>query len=435
MTQRMRIGVFLGGALLLMAVLVFIVGDLGRLFRPAGYSISTSFSTVAGLDKNAVVRLSGVKIGYVRDIRLEGRLPRVEMILDPWAKVPVGSKATLSSLGLLGEKYVEILPGPETSLVAAGGSIESLASVSFDQLGTLIMSIGDEVKGVSGRVQRFLGDDNEARLRETLDNLSRASQGLNDFLRANRGGLDDSVRAAAKAFRDFDRDVKSVADSLNAAAQSVTALVDGNRQSVQDDLERMKSILEQMDDAVKRLNGILQKTEKGEGSLGKLLTQPELYDRAKEAVDDLRSAVRPLAALRLGADVRAEYYPRSELWKGTLTFNAGLASGPMVRAQIVRDPWQERFTYSLQGGRRWGAFAPRLGIIESDFGLGLDFYAWRDRLQLSLDGYGLNRDAGPRLRLSSRFFPDRHFFLTLGLDDLIYEKQRELYFGLGVAIQ
>ncbi|MCJ7612724.1 MAG: hypothetical protein MUP19_10725, partial [Candidatus Aminicenantes bacterium] len=358
-----------------------------------------------------------------------------EMILDPWAKVPVGSKAILSSLGLLGEKYVEILPGPETSLVAAGGSIESLASVSFDQLGTLIMSIGDEVKGVSGRVQRFLGEDNEARLRETLDNLSRASQGLNDFLRANRDGLDDSVRAAAKAFRDFDRDVKSVADNLNAAAQSVTALVDGNRQSVQDDRERMKSILEQMSEAVKRLNDILQKTEKGEGSLGKLLTGPELYDRAKEAVDDLRSAVRPLAALRLGADVRAEFYPRSELWKGTLTFNAGLASGPMVRAQIVRDPWQERFTYSLQGGRRWGSFAPRLGIIESDFGLGLDFYAWRDRLQLSLDGYGLNRDAGPRLRLSSRFFPDQHFFLTLGLDDLIYEKQRELYFGLGVAIQ
>jgi len=435
MTQRMKIGIFLGGCLLLVSVLVFIVGDLGRFFRPSGYPVFTSFGSVAGLDKSATVRLSGVKIGYVRDIRLEGLRPRVEMVIDPSAKIPGGSKATLSSLGLIGEKYIEILPGPEASFIAAGGEVESQASVGLDQLGSLALSIGEEIKGVSGRVRDILDDSNEARLRETLDNLARATEGINDFLRANRAGLDDSVQAAAQAFRDFDREVKGVAASLNAAAQSVQSLVDENRPGLGEDLEKMKGILNEVQDAVERLNTILEKTEKGEGSLGRLLTSPELYDKAKDAVDDVSAAVRPLASLRLGGDVRAEYYGRSELWKGSLTVQAGLSSGPFVQAQIVRDPWLDRFTYSLQGGTRLGAFIPRLGIIESDFGLGLDYVPWRDRLQLSLDGYGLNRDPGPRLRLSSRFFPDKHLFFVLGLDDIISERQRELYFGLGAALR
>ena len=435
MTQRLKIGIFFGGTLLMMAVLIFIVGDLGRLFRPAGYSISTSFSTVAGLDKRATVRLSGVKIGYVRDIRLDGRTPRVELTLESWAKVPVGSKATLSSLGLLGEKYVEIVPGPDGSFVAAGGVIESLPSIGFDQLGPLVMSIGDEVKSVSGRVRQFLGETNEVRVQETLDNLARASRELNDFLQANRGGLSDSVQAAAQAFRDFDREVKGVAESLNAAARSVTGFVDGSRPNLDADLEKMKGLLDRLNEAADRLNTVLQRIEKGEGSLGQLLTKPELYDKAKETIDNLDAAVRPLSSLRLEGDVRLEYYSRSDRWKGALTFRAGLASGAFLLAEIVRDPWQDRFTYSLQGGNRWGSFAPRLGIIESEFGLGLDVYAWRDRLQFSLEGYGLDRDPGPHLRLSSRFFPEKHLFLTLGWDDMISEKQRELFFGLGVALR
>lgn len=395
MTQTARIGIFLGGALLIVAVGIFIVGDLGRFFRRSGYSIYASFDTVAGLDTRATVRLAGVSIGYVKSIRLEGHRPVVEMALEPWAKVPVASKATLSSLGLLGEKYIEILPGPDASSVKPGGSIGCLASVSFDQLGLLILSIGDEVKGVSGKVQKFLGEENAVRFSQVMDSLAQTSRSLDEFVRNNRSGLTDGVQSAKKAFQDFDRDVKRVADSFSSSAQSLSEMLNDNRDAVKENMQKVKAVLDEMSDAAQRLNRLVQKLEKGEGSLGRAIADPELYDEVKETIEDVRSTVKPLSGIRPYGDARAVDYSTSGLWKGSLTFGLRLGSGPFLQSQIVRDPFRERFTYSLELGRRWGSFAPRVGVIESDFGLGLDYYALQDRLELSLEGYDFTGSRAP----------------------------------------
>lgn len=435
MKQQLRIGIFLAAALVIMAVFIFIVGDLGRFFRKPGYSVYISFGTVAGLDPSATVRMSGVKIGYVRHIRLEGRRPLVEMSLEPGAKIPKNSKATLSSLGLLGEKYVEILPSEESSFYKAGETMGSLASVSFDQLGLLILSIGNEVKSVSAQVQKLIGDENQERFGEVLTNLSQATQGLSDFLKTNRDELDKGIRSASHAFQDFDRTVNELSASLQSSAQSLKSIVEDNRAGVKGSLDKVRDVLDRMDDAARKLNGILDKVDKGEGSLGQLVAKPELYEQAKEAVENVGGIVRPLASLKAGADAQGAYYATSELLKGSLTFSLRLATGPFLQAQIVRDPFRERFSYSLQGGRRLGPFAPRAGIIESDFGVGLDYYTLQDRLMFSLEGFEFNRQPGPRFRLASRFYPDKFFYLILGLDDLTWKRQREIFFGLGVGVR
>jgi phospholipid/cholesterol/gamma-HCH transport system substrate-binding protein len=434
MKQQVKIGIFLGGVLLILAAFVFLLGDVSSLFRKPGYSIYARFNSVAGLENKATVRMAGVEVGFVKGIRLENRFPVVDMSLSPWAKIPLDSKATLSSLGLLGQKYIEIIPSQSESFVPPGGTISSLASVSFDQIGLLILSIGDEVKTVSGRLQAFLGPDNAGNFRTAIENLAETSKELNGFLATHRAELGQSIESASQAFQDFNSEIKKVAASLDAAAQSVTDLVDASRSGVKLNLEKVTTLLDRMDEAARKLREILDRIDRGEGSLGRAVVDPSLYDKAEKAVDDLQTAVRPVSSLRVGADVRGEYYARSELLKGALTFNLGAASGTFVRAQIVRDPFRERFVYSLQGGKRWGPVAPRAGVFESDFGLGVDYYAFSDRLRLSLDGFDFNRSPRPRLRLSSRFFPLKHVFLILGLDDVIYEPEREVFFGLGLGV-
>lgn len=438
MTQQARIGIFLAGTLVILAAVIFVVGDFGRFLHRAGYSIYASFDTVAGLDTRATVRLSGVSIGYVKDIRLKGPHPVVEMALEPWAKVPAGSKATLSTLGLLGEKYVEILPGKQEAIVKPGGTITSMGSVSFDQLGLLIMSIGEEVKGVSARVQSFLGEENAVRFSQVLDSLAQTSASFNDFVKNNRSGLDNSIRSVEHAFQSFDEDVTRVADSFTEASRQLNGLLSENRSGIKEDVDKLKAVLDQMNDAAQRLSSVLKKMDQGQGSLGKLIVDPELYNEAKETIEGVQTTVKPLAGLHPFGDARVTYYSDSKVWKGTLTFGAQLATGPFVFGQIVRDPFEStgrKFSYSLEFGRRWGAFAPRVGVIESDFGFGLDYFAFRDRFEISLEGYEFDRHPQPRLRLTSRYFPTRYFFLVLGLDEAIWARQRELFFGLGVGLQ
>ncbi len=106
MKRELKIGIFISIALLIVAVAVFVVGDLSVLFRKPGYSLYVSFDTAAGLEKRAVVRMVGVKIGYVKDIRLKGSRASILLIINSGIEVPQGSKATLASLGLLGEKHM-----------------------------------------------------------------------------------------------------------------------------------------------------------------------------------------------------------------------------------------------------------------------------------------------------------------------------------------
>ncbi|UCE22799.1 MAG: MCE family protein, partial [Candidatus Aminicenantes bacterium] len=117
MKREIKIGIFVTTALLIVATFIFVVGDLSVLFRKPGYSIFVMYDTVTGLEKRAVVRMAGVKVGYVKDIKLKGRKAEVELIINFGIPIPVGSEATMASIGLLGEKHIEILPGEEEELV------------------------------------------------------------------------------------------------------------------------------------------------------------------------------------------------------------------------------------------------------------------------------------------------------------------------------
>jgi hypothetical protein len=79
--------------------------------------------------------------------------------------------------------------------------------------------------------------------------------------------------------------------------------------------------------------------------------------------------------------------------------------------------------------------APRAGIIESEFGAGVDYYAFKDRLSVGVEGFDLNRNPGPRFRLYGKFYPAKSVFLVAGVDDFTLASGREFFFGLGVGLR
>ena len=82
MKRELRIGIFVGAALLVLAVFIFIVGDLSLMFRKTGYAVTVDFDSAAGLESRAVAKMSGVKIGYIQDIKLLKRKARVTLSID-----------------------------------------------------------------------------------------------------------------------------------------------------------------------------------------------------------------------------------------------------------------------------------------------------------------------------------------------------------------
>ena len=199
MKREIKIGLFLTGAFLILAVVIFIVGDLAEMFRKPGYVLNVQIGSALGLEKSSDVKMAGIKIGYVKDIVLDHRRARVVMNIYQGFRVPRGSRATLASLGLLGERFMEIVPGSEEEYLAPGESLEALPTVSFDQIGSMFLSISDEIKQLSASLRDVLNKDVSADFRRTLDNLSTLTAELSSFVSENKSGLSEAVRNTARA--------------------------------------------------------------------------------------------------------------------------------------------------------------------------------------------------------------------------------------------
>jgi len=431
--REIRIGIFMTIAIFMLAAFIFIVGDFSVLFRKPGYLLNVVFDSAGGLEKRAVVRMAGVKIGYIKDIRLKESRANVILSIDSGIEVPQGSKATLASIGILGEKHLEILPGDGPGFYQPDEILEGIPPVSFDQMGTMLLTVGEEFREV-GRVfsEMFGGEETKANLRDTLSNLSSFSEDLKEFFEVNKESLQQGLQGSSEAVKKFEQRVDEVSQSLNELILLLKDTVEENRENVRINLKSIKEVIDNIEKALRLLNESLEKINKGQGTLGKLIQEPELYEQAERAMDELEKVIHPLSNLRFSGGMRAEYYGESML-KGYFTLSVWPTRTKYLLAQIIYDPWDEQLTYSAQGGIRWGPISPRAGIMESVVGAGIDCYLAKDRLKFSLEGFDFNRNPRPHFRFWARYKATKYIHLLLGIDDFSLAPEREIFFGLEIG--
>jgi len=433
MHREVKVGIFLAGTLVLIAVFIFIVGDLSTLFKKPGYSLSVFFPTVTGLDNRAAVRLAGVKIGYVKEIRLAERKAEVIMSIFPKFQVPKHSKASVAALGLLGERYIEIIPSEEPAFHQPGEALDAAPSVSFDQLGSLVLSIGQEVKEVSTSLRKITGEESRTNLQKTLQNLSSFSEQLDNFIGENKNDLQAGIRSASQAAQQFDKKLDEASRNVDETINLVKNIAQENRENVKLNLEKIKELLSKFEASLRLLTESLEKINKGEGTLGKLVQDPKLYEDAQDTLGSVKKTIAPLSQMRATGSFRGDYLGESEKMKTSINLGFSLSRRYFLLAQVVEDPRLDKFTYTAQGGVRLGALAPRAGIMESEFGAGVDYLVFNDRLAFGLEGFDFQRHGGPHFRFTSQFSVLKYFYLLLGVDDFGQSSKREIFFGLGLG--
>jgi phospholipid/cholesterol/gamma-HCH transport system substrate-binding protein len=174
MSRAARLGAFIVAALVILAAGVFIIGDRQYLFSPT-YRLKTQFSTVAGLDTGAEVRVGGVHSGSVRSIELPNKpTDKITVLMDLQRSthdiIKHDSVAGIETEGLLGNEYVAISFGSAQGLNVKDG--DSIASQPP-------LVIADLIKKTDG----ILGSSQEA-----LDNVTVTTANLSSIsAKINRG--------------------------------------------------------------------------------------------------------------------------------------------------------------------------------------------------------------------------------------------------------
>lgn len=140
------------GAVVLTTALVFLVFALhtADATRSSGYQVTAAFTKIDGIKEGADVRVSGIKAGTVASMRLDNNYRAVLTLnLDNSVKLPTDSAAVVASGGLLGDKFVSLEPGGDTTMLKNGDTITITQSPpGLEQLlGQVIFSITNNKPG------------------------------------------------------------------------------------------------------------------------------------------------------------------------------------------------------------------------------------------------------------------------------------------------
>lgn len=140
--------------LLVAAVFLFFAYNTSQVRAVSGYEISADFQRIDGLRDGGDVRISGIKVGSIVSTRLDPNtfLADVRISVDPSIKLPDDTVAEIVSSGLLGDKYLSLVPGGSETTIKAGGKIKyTQASVTLENLiGQMIFSAPGGQKKTEG---------------------------------------------------------------------------------------------------------------------------------------------------------------------------------------------------------------------------------------------------------------------------------------------
>ncbi len=252
--------------------------------------IETVFDRVDGLAVGSQVYIKGVKVGSVGNMQFtETDSVQVSMRLDVPNSIPRGSVALLTSLGLIEGKSIVIELGDSDERVGFGEKIEGIYVESMmEVLGSKGEELGEDVSASLGELNQFLrqlnktlDDDTRVTLNESLESTANATRRIAGLLEGKENEISEAIDAASSMLVQLD----SLATDSRPQIETLMASIQENV----DDLENLRTELET---TTTSLNGILQKIENGEGTIGKLVNDPAVYDNIDELTKELTKLIK-----------------------------------------------------------------------------------------------------------------------------------------------
>jgi len=128
--REAAVGFFVLIGLLCVGYLTIKLGRM-ELLSGEGYRLSARFSSVSGLRVGADVEIAGVPVGKVASIELADGSPEAVVVLrlQPGLHVSDDTIAAIKTSGLIGDKYVNLVPGGSANMITPGGEISETQSV------------------------------------------------------------------------------------------------------------------------------------------------------------------------------------------------------------------------------------------------------------------------------------------------------------------
>jgi len=436
---ELKVGLFVIVVIFGLSYLTTRINQDGFSFKPLDY-YDVYFKNVSGLLPRTPVEYAGVRVGHVEEIAMGEGAVRVRIRVSPDVHIYEDTYVGLQTRGLLGEKIILIQGGGQAAQIPSGGVIrDTHGSAGFEdamaRFNEVAEAVRDFVKGGQGKPS----------LQDMVSNAT------------------DITEDVKKLMKDRSKDIDQIILNMREVTDSMKVFMRKGEPGTQSALEKFEGTMDKLDQAATSLQQIMSKIERGEGSVGKLLSDDTTVTKMNDALDGINEFVGQVKQLEIAVGFRGEYmgserepiavtsfrfrpavdkYFLLEFTDGPLAFakrsrkiTTTETDPPGTSVQKTETTRSDSFSITAIFARRFYDLTLKAGIFRSSGYFGAEYHLFEDHLNLGIDAFNFNRDENAQLRLFAKINFLKIFYLDGGVDDMIHENGRRNFFaGLGFML-
>ncbi len=429
------------GLLTLAAMASVVIMSLKITQNQSGFGKHVQYQTIlkdaSGIFEKTPIKVAGINAGRIKKIELEGSQALITFEILEKIKVTPSAKLKIKSVGLLGDKFIDMDLGDQKGdRLDAGATITTEGGEGLDNLAKDAGAVLREVKEIAATIKESLRDDEGKNIiKEIVANINDMTASLKRITTGNEEKINKIVE-----------DIEAVSSQLAHETDRY------QKDSLMNDMAKIGPILDKVDSAVTDLQIIVEDVKDGKGTVGKLLRDDAVVDQVSQTLSSVNRLVNRInnieadiglstgANTRTGSDTRfdLDIYPAPERFfrLGIVTNDFGPQAdreteivsstngGPETTTEI-RKINKSDFKFNFQIGRRIQRFGLRAGLIESTGGVGIDYFFPDFGIRTGLEMFDYQKEAGPNLRLMTEIKIWNVLFARLAGEDLISKENKQ----------
>lgn len=395
----------------------------------------------SGLIKGSAIKAAGIPVGVIKDIRLQDGLARIDITVKSDVGLTRSATVQLRSNGILGDKSIEVNPGvlgdPE---LEDGGQIVNVKSGGgLDDVMTQVADIAGSLKDVSQNLKEAISDDgtNKHILGRIVQNVEILTRDLAQMTTENKEQIGEIV------------------DQVHDITSTIDELV--NDESDKGFKKTWKNTMARLDSSMKNIEDITNKINKGEGTIGKLISDEQTAEDVSSAIEGISGLVDSANKITTGIDFNSYYL--NEV-KGARTaigvtiqpgldryYYLGLINDPagVVESSNTKittggatteidetKTYKSKTKFTVLYGKNFFNWTLRGGLIDNTGGIGIDYNMLNYKLKASFEAFDFEK---LQLRASLNYKLFYGIYLMGGYNDMLDKRDAQSAFiGAGVFL-
>lgn len=313
-----QVGLFSIIGLLLLAMLILVFGGFKNVLVET-YDVTAIFENAAGTTEGTPVRLVGIEVGSVKSIWLDGETGgvRMRLTIDRNVDIRQGAPIAIKQEGFIANMYLEFGLGDSPDILAKDGTAEVSGTIDtfaayIERATVVIADMGRTIKDRMGNLsdalltltENFNNIVGDEEFQDDVKVLTANARTLSATLREKLPPMMDNISAlAAKAQTSIDK-TAGLLDTWQGLGEDLRELsgsagVQLDRQGA--NLDKLTASLTESADSVATLatslNDVVEMVKAGEGTMGKLFSDTELYRSLVDSIDEIEDTARMIGEL------------------------------------------------------------------------------------------------------------------------------------------